>query len=94
MLGRDPRQRPLLELFQLGDLGGLRLDPLRRGLFVHLTAPAPVIRQRLLARDGQPASLDDVAALVTGYQRVFTTLADYTKLLALDTTALELPSAE
>ncbi|AEW95196.1 MULTISPECIES: nucleoside/nucleotide kinase family protein [Streptomycetaceae] len=65
----------------------------RKGLFVHLTAPAPLIRQRLLDRDGEAASLDEVAALVTGYQRVFTTLADYTKVLALDTTALELPSA-
>jgi thymidylate kinase len=65
----------------------------RRGLFVHLTAPAPIIRRRLLDRDGEAASLDEVAALVTGYQRVFTTLADYTKVLALDTTTLELPSA-
>ncbi|MFF8290018.1 hypothetical protein ACF068_12415 [Streptomyces sp. NPDC016309] len=29
----------------------------RVGLFVHLTAPPPVIRQRLLARDGKAASL-------------------------------------
>ncbi|MEU2133602.1 hypothetical protein [Streptomyces sp. NPDC018352] len=65
----------------------------RVGLFVHLTAPPPVIRQRLLDRDGEAASLEEVAALVTGYQRVFSTLADYTKVLTLDTTALQLPSA-
>ncbi|WP_328548729.1 hypothetical protein [Streptomyces platensis] len=65
----------------------------RVGMFVHLTAPPPVIRQRLLARDGEVASLEEVAALVTGYQRVFSTLADYTKVLTLDTTVLELPSA-
>lgn len=65
----------------------------RTGLFVHLTAPPPIIRRRLLARDGEAASLEEVTALVTGYQRVFSTLADYTKVLTLDTTALELPSA-
>ncbi|MGX9225931.1 AAA family ATPase [Streptomyces albus] len=65
----------------------------RAGLFVHLTAAPPVIRQRLLDRDGEAAGLEEVAALVTAYQRVFSTLADYTKVLTLDTTAGELPSA-
>ncbi|GAA3168664.1 MULTISPECIES: hypothetical protein [Streptomyces] len=64
----------------------------RKGLFVHLTAPPPVIRRRLLDRDGEAASLEEVAALVTGYQRVFTTLADYAKVISINT-ALELPSA-
>ncbi|WP_129839482.1 hypothetical protein [Streptomyces sp. RFCAC02] len=65
----------------------------RKGLFVHLTAPPPVIHQRLLDRDGESVGLGEVAALVTGYQRVFTTLADYTKVLTFGTTTLELPPA-
>ncbi|MEV7087978.1 hypothetical protein AB0O07_19155 [Streptomyces sp. NPDC093085] len=65
----------------------------RKGLFIHLTAPEPIIRRRLLGLGGETETLDEVAALVAGYQRVFTTLADYTKVLAFDTTALELPSA-
>ncbi|MGW3952895.1 hypothetical protein ACWEKM_18670 [Streptomyces sp. NPDC004752] len=65
----------------------------RKGLFIHLTAPPALIRRRLLDRDGEAASPAEVAALVTGYQRVFSTLADYAKVLTLDTTAHELPSA-
>jgi thymidylate kinase len=65
----------------------------RKGLFVHLTAPPPVIRRRLLDRDGQAASEEEVAALVTGYQRVFSTLADYTKVITLNTTGHGFPSA-
>ncbi|MEU7022778.1 hypothetical protein ABZ990_19265 [Streptomyces sp. NPDC046203] len=63
----------------------------RAGLFVHLTAPAPVVRQRLLHRDGEAAGLDEVAALVTGYQRVFSALAEYSKVFTLDTTIFEHP---
>lgn len=62
-------------------------------MLVHLTAPPAVIRQRLLQRDGEAVSLEEVSALVTGYDRVFSTLADYTRVLSIDTTALELPSA-
>ncbi|KPC62595.1 hypothetical protein [Streptomyces chattanoogensis] len=65
----------------------------RSGVLIHLTAPPAVIRQRLLSRDGEAVSLEEVSALVTGYERVFSTLADYTRVLTLDTTALELPSA-
>ncbi|MEV6981742.1 hypothetical protein AB0M95_10865 [Sphaerisporangium sp. NPDC051017] len=65
----------------------------RSGLLVHLTAPSAVIRRRLLHRDGEAVSLEEVSALTTGYQRVFSTLADYTRVLTLDTTALEPPSA-
>jgi hypothetical protein len=36
--------------------------------------------------------LDEVSALVSGYERVFSMLADYTHVLTLDTTTLELPS--
>ncbi|MFE6101262.1 hypothetical protein ACFVQ4_14975 [Streptomyces laurentii] len=63
----------------------------RAGLFLHLTAPETVIRQRLLDRDGESTELEEIAALVTGYHRVFTTLAEYSKVLTLDTTAFESP---
>lgn len=65
----------------------------RSGVLVHLTAAPAVIRQRLLLRDGEAVSLEEVSALVTGYDRVFSTLADYTRVFTIDTTALELPSA-
>jgi hypothetical protein len=61
-------------------------------MLIHLTASPAVIRQRLLSRDGEAVSLEDVSALVTGYEQVFSTLTDYTHVLTLDTTTLELPS--
>ncbi|MCP2257235.1 Thymidylate kinase [Streptoalloteichus tenebrarius] len=65
----------------------------RAGVLVHLTAPPAIIRQRLLARDGAAAHLEEISALVTGYARVFSTLADYTPVLTLDTSRLDhLPS--
>ncbi|WP_093801698.1 hypothetical protein [Streptomyces sp. Wb2n-11] len=65
----------------------------RSGVLVHLTAPPTVIHKRLLSRDGEAISLEEIAELVTGYDRVFSTLADYTHVLKLDTSLLELPSA-
>lgn len=65
----------------------------RSGLLVHLTAPPTVIHQRLLSRDGEAISLEEITALVTGYKRVFSTLADYTRVLTLDTSLRDLPSA-
>jgi thymidylate kinase len=65
----------------------------RTGLIVHLTAPPAVIRRRLLDRDGEAVSLEEISALVTGFHRVFSSLADYTRVLTLDTTTLELPPA-
>ncbi|AWK12321.1 hypothetical protein AB0I99_27365 [Streptomyces spongiicola] len=64
----------------------------RAGALVHLTAPPAVIRQRLLSRDGEAVGLEEISALVTGYERVFSTLADYTRVLTLDTSLLDLPS--
>ncbi|MFE9890578.1 hypothetical protein [Streptomyces scopuliridis] len=61
-------------------------------MLVHLTAPPAVIRRRLLSRDGEAVSQEEVSALVNGYERVFSTLADCTHVLTLDTTTLELPS--
>jgi thymidylate kinase len=65
----------------------------RDGLLVHLTAPPTVIHQRLLTRDGEAISLNEVAELVTGYSRVFTTLGDYVPVQTFDVTAFDLPSA-
>ncbi|MFF2331435.1 MULTISPECIES: hypothetical protein [unclassified Streptomyces] len=65
----------------------------RSGLLVHLTASPAVIHQRLLSRDGEAISLEEITAVVTGYERVFSTLADYTRVLTLDTSLRDLPSA-
>ncbi|NBE51191.1 hypothetical protein [Streptomyces boluensis] len=64
----------------------------RSGVLVHLTAPPAVIHQRLLSRDGEAIGLEEITELVTGYDRVFSTLADYTRVLTLDTSLLDLPS--
>jgi thymidylate kinase len=64
----------------------------RRGVLVHLTAPPAVIRHRLLSRDGEAIDLEEASALIRGYEKVFSILADYTRVLTLDTSTLELPS--
>ncbi|MFD8970767.1 hypothetical protein ACFV0C_38305 [Streptomyces sp. NPDC059568] len=66
----------------------------RTGALIHLTAPPATIRQRLLARDGHATDLNEINALTAGYEQVFSTLADYTPVLTLDTTATSLPSQE
>ncbi|MFD7896955.1 hypothetical protein [Streptomyces sp. NPDC059743] len=66
----------------------------RTGALIHLTAPPATIHQRLLARDGHATALDEITALTAGYEQVFSTLADYTPVLTLDTTATSLPSQE
>ncbi|MFJ7423469.1 hypothetical protein ACIQXD_33410 [Streptomyces uncialis] len=63
----------------------------RSGVLVHLTAPPAVIRRRLLSRDGEAVGLEDISALVTGYERVFATLADYTHVLTVDTSLPNVP---
>jgi broad-specificity NMP kinase len=58
----------------------------REGVLVHLTAPALVIRARLLVRDGPTAaSLADIESLITAYERVVTTLAPYLPFVRLNT---------
>ncbi|MFB7938269.1 hypothetical protein [Streptomyces sp. NPDC056049] len=64
----------------------------RDGVLVHLTAPPAVIRQRLVGRDGEAAPMEEISALVTGYERAFSTLSDYAHVLTLDTSLLDLPS--
>ncbi|MGH3764052.1 MAG: hypothetical protein ACRDTX_02675 [Pseudonocardiaceae bacterium] len=57
----------------------------RDGVLAHLTAPASVIRARLLERDGPAAaSLADIASLITAYERVVTTLAPYLPVVRLE----------
>jgi len=49
----------------------------RDGALVHLTGPPAVIHGWLLARDGRTAaSVDEVEALVTAYERVFEAIAE------------------
>ncbi|WP_326682017.1 hypothetical protein [Streptomyces sp. NBC_01237] len=64
----------------------------RSGVLVHLTAPPALIHQRLLSRDGEAVGLEEVSTLVTGYERIFSTLAEYTHVLTLDTSFLDLRS--
>lgn len=64
----------------------------RSGVLIHLTAPPAIIQRRLLSRDGEAVGLEEVSALVSGYERAFSTLADYTHVLTVDTSLLELPS--
>ncbi|MEU3218776.1 hypothetical protein [Streptomyces sp. NPDC006971] len=66
----------------------------RSGVLIHLTAPPAVIHQRLLSRDGEAIGLEEISELAAGYERVFSTLADYTHVLTLDTSLLHLPSTE
>lgn len=64
----------------------------RSGVLIHLTAPPAVVHQRLLTRDGEAVGLEEVSALVKGYETVFSALADYTHVLTIDTSALDLPA--
>lgn len=58
----------------------------RDGVLVHLTAPASVVRARLIVRDGAAAaSLADIESLITAYEHVVTTLAAYLPVVRLDT---------
>jgi broad-specificity NMP kinase len=58
----------------------------REGVLMHLTAPASVIRARLLARDGPAAaSPADIEFLIAAYERVVTTLAPYLPVVRFDT---------
>lgn len=58
----------------------------RDGILAHLTAPASVIRARLLVRDGPAAApLADIESILTAYERVVTTLTPYLPVVRLDT---------
>ncbi|MGH3856444.1 MAG: hypothetical protein ACRDR6_23745 [Pseudonocardiaceae bacterium] len=67
-----------------GDLAALVAR--RDGVLAYLTAPASLIRARLLVRDGPAAtSPADIEFLITAYERVVTTLAPYLPVVRLDT---------
>jgi len=69
------------------DVGDLATVVARRdGVLVHLTAPASVLRARLLVRDGAAAAnLADIGSLLTAYEHVVTTLAAYLPVVRLET---------
>ena len=69
------------------DVGDLATVVARRdGVLVHLTAPASVLRARLLVRDGAAAAnLADIESLLTAYEHVVTTLAAYLPVVRLET---------
>ncbi|MBZ9642678.1 hypothetical protein [Streptomyces sp. PSKA30] len=66
----------------------------RDGIFLHLAAPADVIRRRPLNRDTQAPPLADISALLGAYRAVFTTLAASVPVLILDTTCEAAPPTE
>jgi hypothetical protein len=74
---------------RLTDAGAYDLAALvarRDGVLVHLTAPAWVVRARLLVRDGQlAASLADIESVITAYERVVTAFAAYLPVVRFDT---------
>ena len=58
----------------------------RGGVLAHLTAPASVIRARLLAREGPAAAaLADLESIITAYERVVRALNPYLPVVRLDT---------
>jgi broad-specificity NMP kinase len=57
----------------------------RDGVLVYLTAPASVVRARLVGRDGAAASLTDIESLIAAYEHVITTLAAYLPVARFDT---------
>ncbi|MEU7415021.1 hypothetical protein AB0B40_38030 [Streptomyces sp. NPDC042638] len=57
----------------------------RDGVFLHLTAPATTVHQRLKARDGQAPALQQITALADAYQRAFGTLSRHVPVLTYDT---------
>ncbi|MCX5124583.1 hypothetical protein [Streptomyces sp. NBC_00347] len=66
----------------------------RDGALCHLSAPAEVIRARLLARDGRAPSHAQVAALLAGYSSVFQRLGERIPVITLQAPAGdEVPSS-
>jgi thymidylate kinase len=58
----------------------------RQGVFVHLTATAETVGQRLRAREGTSPDPDTVDRLLTAYERTFTALAAHAPVIRIDTT--------
>ncbi|MGW7786093.1 hypothetical protein [Streptomyces tricolor] len=77
------RGRSRLTWSQALDLA--RLVTARDGVFLHLTAPAATVHQRLKARDGQAPAVQQITALADAYQRAFDTLTCHVPVLTYDT---------
>lgn len=58
----------------------------RQGVFVHLSATADTIRQRLLARDGASPSAGTIDQFRTAYEQIFAALAAHAPVVHIDTT--------
>ncbi|MEU7371477.1 hypothetical protein [Streptomyces hygroscopicus] len=56
----------------------------RHGAFVHVTAPVPVLEDRLAASGASAAALAEIDAAVTGYDHAFTTLAEHAPVLTVE----------
>lgn len=77
------RDRSRLTWSQVLDLA--QLVTARDGVFLHLTAPATTVHQRLKARDGHAPALQQITALAHAYQRAFDTLSSHAPVLTYDT---------
>lgn len=62
-----------------------RLVTERQGVFLHLTAPAEVLHDRLKARDGHAPPLAEITALAYAYQQAFDILSAHAPVLTYDT---------
>ncbi|WAP54357.1 hypothetical protein [Streptomyces sp. S465] len=56
----------------------------RHGAFVHMTAPVPLLADRLAACGAPPAALAEIDAAVTGYDHAFSTLAEHAPVLTVE----------
>lgn len=63
-----------------------RLVTERGGVFIHLTAPAEVLHDRLKARDGHAPPLAEITAVACAYQQAFDILSTHALVLTYDTT--------
>ncbi|WP_063732974.1 hypothetical protein [Streptomyces sp. RTd22] len=56
----------------------------RDGVFVHVTAPATVLEDRLAARGAGAADLGEIDAALTGFDQAFRTLAQHAPVVTVD----------
>ncbi|MFL6112625.1 MAG: hypothetical protein ACJ786_14915 [Catenulispora sp.] len=62
------------------------------GVMVHMTAPAQVIQDRLLRRDGPPTTpIEQITELVDAYRRVFDAVAAHARVVGIDTAEVTEP---
>ena len=62
------------------------------GVMVHMTAPAQVIQDRLVERDGPPTTpIEEITELIDAYRRVFDAVAAHARVVSIDTAEVAEP---